>query len=78
MLKKLFILTFFGALCAIAHAQYDRHSNTIDMTDYVSPGDTDNTMAVVRALNDCRRYKAHKLVFPKGIYRFRPDSLKRS
>ena len=77
MLKKLFILTFFGALCAIAHAQYDRHSNTIDMTDYVSPGDTDNTMAVVRALNDCRRYKAHKLVFPKGIYRFRPDSLKR-
>ena len=75
--------TLSGALLAVMLcglplcAQYDKRTRTINMAMYLDRYGTnlDRTPAVTRALKDCRRLKAKRLVFPKGEYRFRPDSL---
>ena len=70
---------FFGAFFAISQvasvAQYNSGTRTLNIASYLT-NDADNSSAVVRALNDCKRLGAKKLVFPKGTYHFRPDSLK--
>ena len=67
------IATVFAAVTA--SAQYDSRTKTIHFAAYAT-NPADNSAAVVRALNDCKRLGAKKLVFAKGVYRFRPDSLK--
>lgn len=64
-------------LCLPTAAQYDKRTRTVNMASYLSlyGTDLDKSPAVVRALNDCRRLGAKRLVFPKGTYHFRPDSL---
>ncbi|MBO4729899.1 MAG: right-handed parallel beta-helix repeat-containing protein [Bacteroidaceae bacterium] len=59
-------------------AQYDKRTRTVNMASYLNRygTDRDKSPAVVHALNDCRRLGAKRLVFPKGTYSFRPDSLK--
>ena len=76
--------TLSSAMLAIAlfslplSAQYDKRTRTVNMASYLSRygTDRDKSPAVVQALNDCRRLGAKRLVFPKGTYYFRPDSLK--
>lgn len=65
------------SLCLKTSAQYDSHTQTINMAGYIT-NTSDNTPDLQRALADVRRYHAKRLVFPKGTYHFRPDSLKRA
>ena len=60
-------------------AQYDSRTRTLNMTQYLKTYGTesDRSPAVVKALSDCKRLGAKRLVFPKGEWRFRPDSLPR-
>lgn len=66
------------ALCQPVRAQYDKRTRTLDMTFYLQRYATerDCSPAVVRALADCHKLGARRLVFPQGEWRFRPDSLR--
>ncbi len=75
LLKKLFFLIFFASACSVSDAQFDSRTKTVNVAGYIT-STTDHTTAVANALNDCKLKGARKLVFPKGVYHFRPDSLK--
>ncbi|MDO4950767.1 MAG: right-handed parallel beta-helix repeat-containing protein [Bacteroidales bacterium] len=80
-LTKAFIFALVGVVIFSidAGAQYDRRTRTLNMASYLSLYGTeaDRSPAVVRALQDCKRLGARRMVFPKGEWRFRPDSLTR-
>lgn len=73
-IKNLFLSLAAGIICITVSAQYDAKSKTVNFGGYVTSS-TDNSMDLVRALADCKRLGAKRLVFPKSTYRFRPDSL---
>ena len=74
--------TLFVILCACmgiltANAQFCKKTRTLNMEEYLAKygSESDRSPAVVKALQDCRRLGAKRLVFPKGIYHLKADSL---
>ncbi len=80
MTFKTAVLALCSTLISLAAAaQFDSKTKTLDISAYINKYGTPNDIspAVVKALADCKRLGAKKLVFPKNTYKFRPDSLKK-
>lgn len=61
-------ILFLFALCPICKAE-----KTINASDYGLQEGIDNTSAIIKALEACKKQKATKLIIPKGVYDIFPD-----
>lgn len=75
-MNKLSLLFYVSLLLAALPVNAaDRSGTVINLADYLSEAgkNADATSAVRRALTDCKKTKAAKLIIPEGTYHFYPD-----
>lgn len=71
VMNKFFMFATLLTTCFISEPTKD--NDIINAGDYGLSEDQDATPVIYRALLDCRKKRAKKLVIPKGTYHFYPD-----